>query len=306
MKKYLFYALAASAALVGCTSEELVPQTGVEAEKTLTMESVVGADLAKVEISLGDETRATNGGWNKGDKLGLAWFNVESAGILAPQASTNFFDAASSVKAAWSKEIYGNHLYTVNEGGDFQTQANVYQGAHFVYFPYAYESQIKQKVVNVNAAPYEKSANADMNDFQYDRFNKAFHLSSTDFINALGGDQILKKQFIMNPMVNVIDIKGIPTPDFTGNDVLKALKVTSYAIENATQAPFAEVITVDPADIPEAAYVYAGPPLVKTTTLDKAKNRVNLDAYAKSQATANVNKIERTVKIPSSMISNHG
>lgn len=297
MKKYLFYALAASAALVGCTSEELVPQKSVEAEKTLTMESVVGADLTKVEISLGDETRATNGGWNKGDKLGLAWFNLETAGITGTQNSTNFFGATSSVKAAWSTEIYGNHLYTVNENGDFQTQANVYQGAHFVYFPYAYASQIQQKVVNVNAAPFEKSANADMTDFAYDRFNKAFHMSSTDFIPALtSNDQTLKMKFIMNPMVNVIDIKGIPSADFTGNDVLKALKVTSYALENATQSPYAEVATIVPADIPEAAYIYAGTPPVKTTTLDKAANRVNLDAYAKSLAAVRVNKIERTVK----------
>ena len=297
MKKYLFYALAASAALVGCTSEELVPQKSVEAEKTLTMESVVGADLTKVEISLGDETRATNGGWNKGDKLGLAWFNLETAGITGTQNSTNFFGATSSVKANWSTEIYGNHLYTVNENGDFQTQANVYQGAHFVYFPYAYASQIQQKVVNVNAAPFEKSANADMTDFAYDRFNKAFHMSSTDFIPALtSNDQTLKMKFIMNPMVNVIDIKGIPSADFTGNDVLKALKVTSYALENASQSPYAEVATIVPADIPEAAYIYAGTPPVKTTILDKALNRTNLDAYAKSLAAVRVNKIERTVK----------
>ena len=85
MKKNLYGALALSLLAVGCSQEELAPKANQIETSEQNLESVVGHDLVgPISISIADgATRATGGSWDKNDKLGLAWFNIEASGITA-------------------------------------------------------------------------------------------------------------------------------------------------------------------------------------------------------------------------------
>ena len=277
MKKYLFGTMALSAMMVGCSQEELVPQVNEEI-KVQDMNSVVGHDLVgPITIKVGAETRAANGAWQTSDKLGLAWFDIEGD-ITALQTSAKWTDFANGTIGAVNDNIYGNHLFSVVDGA-FTTQTNVYQGAHFVYFPFAYAAEIAQKSVKLNETKLAASKDGEQTDFDYDRFNNVFHISTADYISAseVSEDMQLTKAFTLSPVANVLKINTTPTGKFAEKDVLKALKVKSYSIETATAA-LADEFDVVTQNVPAAKYKKVD----NVSVLDNAKNTEALDAYAKA------------------------
>ena len=221
MKKNLYGALALSLLAVGCSQEELAPKANQIETSEQNLESVVGHDLVgPISISIADgATRATGGSWDKNDKLGLAWFNIEASGITALQDPATF---SNLVPANVSNEIYGNHLFSVAESGAFETQTNVYQGAHFVYWPFARATKVEQKTVNLNAVAYEGAVEKDLD-------NVAFRMSPVDFISAadVNADMKLAKKFQLEPVAAAIGLKATPDALFKGNETLKNLKVAS-------------------------------------------------------------------------------
>lgn len=276
MKKYLFGTMALSAMMVGCSQEELVPQVNEEI-KVQDVNSVVGHDLVgPITIKVGAETRAANGAWQTSDKLGLAWFDIEGD-ITALQTSAKWTDFANGTIGAVDDNIYGNHLFSVVNGA-FTTQTNVYQGAHFVYFPFAYAAEIAQKSVKLNETKLAASKDGEQTDFDYDRFNNVFHISTADYISAseVSADMQLTKEFTLSPVANVLKINTTPTGKFEEKDVLKALKVKSYSIETATAA-LADEFDVVTQNVPAAKYKKVD----NVWVLDNAENTKALDAYAK-------------------------
>lgn len=277
MKKYLLGTMALSALVVGCSQEELVPQVNEEI-KVQEMNTVVGHDLVgPIAINVGEQTRAANGAWQAGDKLGLAWFDIEGD-ITALQTSAKWTDFANGTIGAVNDNIYGNHLFSVVNGA-FTTQTNVYQGAHFVYFPFAYAAEIAQKSVKLNEPKLAASKDGEQTDFDYDRFNNVFHISTADYISAseVSADMQLTKEFTLSPVANVLKINTTPTGKFAEKDVLKALKVKSYSIETATAA-LADEFDVVTQNVPAAKYKLVD----NVSVLDNAKNTEALDAYAKA------------------------
>lgn len=277
MKKYLFGTMALSAMMVGCSQEELVPQVNEEI-KVQDVNSVVGHDLVgPITIKVGAETRAANGAWQTSDKLGLAWFDIEGD-ITALQTSAKWTDFANGTIGAVDDNIYGNHLFSVVDGA-FTTQTNVYQGAHFVYFPFAYAAEIAQKSVKLNETKLAASKDGEQTDFDYDRFNNVFHISTADYISAseVSADMQLTKEFTLSPVANVLKINTTPTGKFAEKDVLKALKVKSYSIETATAA-LADEFDVVTQNVPAAKYKKVD----NVWVLDNVKNTEALDAYAKA------------------------
>lgn len=277
MKKYLFGTMALSAMMVGCSQEELVPQVNEEI-KVQDVNSVVGHDLVgPITIKVGAETRAANGAWQTSDKLGLAWFDIQGD-ITELQTSAKWTDFANGTIGAVDDNIYGNHLFSVVNGA-FTTQTNVYQGAHFVYFPFAYAAEIAQKSVKLNETKLAASKDDEQTDFDYDRFNNVFHISTADYISAseVSADMQLTKEFTLSPVANVLKINTTPTGKFAEKDVLKALKVKSYSIETATAA-LADEFDVVTQNVPAAKYKLVD----NVSVLDNAKNTEALDAYAKA------------------------
>ena len=79
-RNYLFGTLAFAAMLASCNNE--IDTVAEVVEQEVAMEEVVGATLVSEGLTIkldGMDSRAANGLWLAGDKLGLAWYNVESS-----------------------------------------------------------------------------------------------------------------------------------------------------------------------------------------------------------------------------------
>ena len=279
-KQYLFGALAFSAMFASCNNELDTVAESVKPETE--MKEVVGADLVSngLSINLGSaESRALNGEWLTTDKLALAWYNVSLSGISATQDSRSWNNILKGLSAADPK-IYANHKFTPNADGEFVTESNVYQGAHFVYFPYKRESQVQQKVVKVNELAYTAKPENDPNPnaYAYDYYNKAFYLSAQDFIAAddVDAEGKLTSQFVMSPMVNAINVHA---ESLVEGEALKALEITDVTIKSK-QSIFADQFNVNPGEIPAVVRDREG--VILTDKTIEA-----LDAYAKSVAASN-------------------
>lgn len=296
MKKNLYGALALSLLAVGCSQEELAPKANQIETSEQNLESVVGHDLVgPISISIADgATRATGGSWDKGDKLGLAWFNIESSGITALQNPATYTAAVNTIGSA-TNDIYGNHLFSVAESGAFETQTNVYQGAHFVYWPFARATKVEQKTVSLNVTPYE-------GDVLYDLDNVAFRMSPVDFISAadVNADMKLAKRFQLEPVAAAIGLKATPDAKFKGNETLKNLKVTSYQVASAAGVTFEPTFSIVTANLPKAIY-QAAPNADK---LDAAANKVAMEAYAQGISETGVATLSRNVKAGAITLAN--
>lgn len=296
MKKNLYGALALSLLAVGCSQEELAPKANQIETSEQNLESVVGHDLVgPISISIADgATRATGGSWDKGDKLGLAWFNIESSGITALQNPATYTAAGTTIGSA-TNDIYGNHLFSVAESGAFETQTNVYQGAHFVYWPFARATKVEQKTVSLNGKEYEGDAS-------YDLDNVAFRMSPVDFISAadVNADMKLAKRFQLEPVAAAIGLKASPSAQFKGNETLKNLKVVSYQVASAAGVTFEPTFSIVTANLPKATY-QAAPNADK---LDAAANKAAMEAYAQGISETGVAMISRNVKAGAITLAN--
>lgn len=247
MKKYLFSTMALSALMVGCSQEELAPKVdNVETEKEFV--SVKGHDLlGPLTIKVGEETRVDANGWQNTDKIGLAWFDIEGD-IKLKQTVEKFKNENFA-----DNNIYGNHLFTTQGNNPFTTQTNVYQGAHFVYFPFERATQVDEKTVTLNK-DFGVSQN-DLDDYKYDRLNNVFHISTSDFISGddVDDDMKLTKQFTLSPVANTIKINTTPKEGFETNETLKDLTLTSYVI-TAKQEVFETEFNVVTKNVPIAQY----------------------------------------------------
>lgn len=258
--RYLFGTLAVSALFASCSNELETVVENVEQE--IALEEVVGATLVSKGGSInlnGMESRATNGAFLKGDKLALAWYNVESS-VSDEQTLEGWLAAMNSYASITeaNKRIFANHKFTAQDGGQtFVTESNVYQGAHFVYFPYQYEPKIAKKVVDVNSLAFDAKPADDKNstsDASYDMANKAFYLSAQDFLMAGENGNIneetgvLEAEFVLQPVVNALRINATPMFEETSDD-LKKLKITKIQVKSG-QEVFANALEINPAQIP--------------------------------------------------------
>lgn len=288
MNKKIYSALALSLFVVGCSQEELAPNANQIETGEQNLESVVGHDLVgpiSISIANADATRAANGSWEANDKLGLAWFNIETSGITVEQTAVTFDVGLTNA----TDEIYGNHLFSVAASGAFETQTNVYQGAHFVYWPFERATKVEKKSVDLNAVAYEGAVIKDLD-------NVAFRMSPVDFISAADVDANMKlaKKFQLEPVAAAIGLKAAPSELFKGNETLKNLKVASYEVKSATGVTFEPAFDIVTKDLPKAAYLVAPDP--NAGELDVASNKAAMETYAQGISATPVTVLTRDVK----------
>ena len=221
--KFLLSAVALTATFAACNNEN-VPSS---VENNLPAgQEIVGATLVSEggSISLGGlESRVNANGWETSDKLALAWYNLAN-GITEEQSKLDW----DGVDASGDKAIYANHLFTRSAEGKFVTNSNIYQGAHFIYFPYTYSGKPGVMSVNVNAE-------AQTTDYNSDILNKALYVSAQDFISASEVDAKtgkLAKDFYITPAVNAVKVNVTPQAGIASNSFLKNLEIYKLDIWN--------------------------------------------------------------------------
>ena len=205
-KKILLGTCALAACLGACTNEDFLAENSMN--NNAGNNEIVGADLASHGMNIvleGAQTRAYNGGWDEGDIVGLAWYNIKGdAGIYAQQDETTWVKGADS--RGTDNKIYANHQF-ISNGSAFTTQSDVYQGAYFAYWPYKSQASAN----GVIAKTIKVNEDAQTGNFADDRYNKALHISAQDFIAAGEGvdeNQKLTRNFLLTPAVNVFAVKA--------------------------------------------------------------------------------------------------
>ena len=256
-QKFLIGACALAACLGACTNDEFL--TEQNASSNVENGAVVGADLVShgmnIVVNEGAGTRAINGSWENTDQFGMGWYLYQLSpndGVEASQDYDIWNDGSWDTKGL-NDNLYANHKFTYNNGS-FVASSDVYQGAYFLYYPFASQSSengIQSKTIKVNAA--EQTGN-----FAYERFNQALHLSAQDFISAddvMDNGEVLTKEFVLSPAVNVFGVKATAEAGIEGETEninffknLNIVKMTIDAGENKNV--FASEATLRPLYIP--------------------------------------------------------
>lgn len=238
-------AVALTATFAACNNEN-VPSS-VE-NNLLENQEIVGATLVSEggTISLGGiQSRVNANGWEPSDKLALAWYNLngKTGSITEEQTKLNWNGAGND------EAIYANHLFTRSAEGKFVTNSNIYQGAHFIYFPYTYSGKPGVMSVNVNAK-------AQTTDYNSDIMNNALYVSAQDFISASEVDAEtgkLAKDFYITPAVNALKVNVTPQASIASNSFLKNLEISKLTIWNQ-DALFNVSASIDPNKVPQVVY----------------------------------------------------
>lgn len=227
-KRVLFSACALAACFAACTNDDF--QT--EQNNTVINEAgeVIGADLVssgmKMNINDGSaDTRINeNGQWEAGDQIGLGWYKYKTA-IDKEQLYSEW---ASGAGWTTDNNIYANILFTLQGDGMWQTQADVYQGAYFAYWPFQRMTPgSKLKVVAPNDVPQTDDS------FKSDVYKNSLYLSAQDFIEYADVDEstmTLKSEFVLSPMVNAIGVVATPEAKIGASEYLKSMIITQMQI----------------------------------------------------------------------------
>ncbi len=270
--KFLFSACAFAAFLAGCSSDDFLAEVQ-EPVNNATMEEVVGADLASkgMKVVLGTETRVNENGWEDTDVIGMGWYNL-ARNIYDEQPLSSW----NNTSKVTDYKIYANDMFYVNNG-NFETKANIYQGAHFLYFPYEYQSKIDTRTFDVNAAVQTE-------DFEKEVRNKALHLSAQDYIEAekIGEDGVLTKEFVLAPVVSAIKVVAAPQDEIKENETMKGYAIRKMEIAAANAFKVSTGV-LKPSRLPKAIYKITGE-LDREATEAEMKKGANLNqAFSNTQ-----------------------
>lgn len=243
---------------VACTNE--LENVAVEEQQQAPQE-IVGAQLVSkgmtINVNRGtgvDSRLDNNGNFVDGDKVGLAWYKANGASTIYDvqlNPLTHNWDTYMGTAPSDNK-IFGNHKFTKN-GGDFSTDANVYEGFHFAYYPYAYEKKVDKKIVTPNANP-QKGTSAE------ELYNEAFYISAQDSLLATSAneDGTISKTFNLARVVWGLHFDLTPGKDILAMEYLKDFQIRNVQIQTGGNAwdakffnPTAQII---PGNLPYALY----------------------------------------------------
>ena len=237
----LLAAMAIPAMFAACTNEEILT------EGPQKMQEVVGAELVGTDISfkaLGNEGILSryaggNDGFEKEDKLGLAWVTVNNNPTTS-QDST----------AVQSSTVYANNMFEKAEGEDmFTTKGNIYRGFHFVYAPYVYQESVAEKTFVVNPKQIygytDETPDEEADKAWYKILANQFQMSAFHYLTAkdLDANNQLTAQFKMKSPLSRLVVKTTAEGVFTTNPTLKEypIKSVTFKMEQTTFSHKAKV-----------------------------------------------------------------
>lgn len=245
-KKLLMTAFALPIFFAACTNEfeEVAP------EKQNTQKEIVGAKLVNgltinVNRTNNATSRLSDTGWANGDQVGLAWYDI--VGCITEEQVSNTFNWDALTEG--DDKIYGNHKFIYNSGA-FETQANVYEGAHFAYYPYAYMKQIGKLEFEPNAA-------VQSTDYKSDLYSNSFHISAQDTILATSvEDGKVEKVFDLVRIVNTLKF-NLSSEELADAEYMKTLPITAVELTVSpgnNEKIFYNKAAIDPHKLPYAIY----------------------------------------------------
>lgn len=237
-KKVLFSACALAACFAACTNDDF--QSTVEGNNNQVATEIgetVGADLVSkgmtMTIQNGEaDTRMTDtGSFSEGDIVGLAAYNLRKTGEYGQTQNRSTWEANTD---NGDKVIYNIPSFETEDGYNWTTMANIYQGAYYAYYPWTRDGFQREMTITPNE-PYQTGAFGD------DRYANRFQISAQDFIEAGEGINSstgeLKWDFCLISPLNQFAVVPNPNDYITTNDYLKAMYITSMTVKTNASAP---------------------------------------------------------------------
>ncbi|MCD8080921.1 MAG: hypothetical protein LUF04_11115 [Bacteroides sp.] len=274
MRKIYLLAMALPIAFAACSNEE----------DLMTSQEVAGQKLASktvltVNRDIDATTRLNADGWESGDKVGLAWFNNTTDGVISDPQGSSLTDVFSNADA----KIYANHLFTYTNGL-FTNEGDVYNGSYFSYFPYARQAAgngASQKTIELNTKQTVTDASKAF-------FAGVFSISARDMITAddINSDGAVEKQFSLQQLANGIAIKTTlgNKGDYT-DEQIAGMKITKITLNTNRKNAFATSFDLNPQKLPKAVYTADGAYDAKKTL-----EGMTLTALAGTDATKAIQK----------------
>lgn len=249
----LFFALAIAASLVACTKEVIVePEKVVE-----SFDEIKGAKLLATGFAIDPTyegealtkigTDGTNVYWEKGEEIGVAWF---VGGAVADDQGT-YKKNLSGV----SNIAYANHKL-INDGSDFKSNSNVYEGWHIAYHPYV-QTPKPQQLTKIAVNPTMAKAVADTKVAygveqleNMPKFSIAQFVDEKDVVDGV----IQNKKFAIEGIANTVRPKFTVAEDVLAEDALSNLKIKSIQLSaGGANKIFLNELAVDPKYFPVKA-----------------------------------------------------
>ncbi|EJW93285.1 hypothetical protein EVA_18610 [gut metagenome] len=276
--------------MAACNNDALEEATSQNVEQA--GEEIVGAKLlskgATLQVNLEGnvESRLSGTGFEDGDELGLGWFNIKD-NIFDVQGST--FEGCMHNDA----KLYANHLFRKNTV--WSSFANIYEGAHFAYYPYSHMGQVAIK--SFELANVQKSDKD--NEYLEEGFQASPKLILTDK-DVESKDLVLPINLynMTNTLKFNVDNAGSPfgTNPVLSKETIQDVTVTVNRTDNMNT--FVTKVTMNPHYLPETQYLANG-------ELDTENNKKNMrdaealfysaDNHAFMASTAN-NVVKTTTK----------
>lgn len=218
----------------------------------MTSQEVAGQKLAsKTILTVGRteaDTKLNADGWENGDKVGLAWFNNASSGLITDGQG----QAITEIITTPDNKIYANHLFTYADGS-FTNEGDIYNGSYFAYFPYARQSAgngASEKTIKLNTTQKDVEASKAF-------FAGVFSVSARDMITAddINADGAVEKQFSLKQLANGIAIKTtLGKKDGYSDEQIAGMKITQVTLTTGGKNAFTTDFTLDPQKLPVAIY----------------------------------------------------
>lgn len=250
MKKFMILtAMALPLVFAGCNNDDF----GLTEQPSQELETVIGAKIASHGMTIsttGADTRLDRLGWEKGDRLGIAWVTAMTGEDITDEQYPIDWSTFATLT---DSKIYANHMFEYS-GSGFGYYGDVYEGAYFAYWPFTKLGQVGEMEFTLNNEQKIASSEAFY-------FKNALSISAIDSINAR--DEIgtffikegVSKTFKLVQVANGISVNT----KFVGTEDVNNLKISEVKVITTGKDLFTTSATLNPHKLPSAEYKTATP-----------------------------------------------
>ena len=263
--KHVLIASALLSFMAACNNDAL--ETVNEPTQIETSDEIVGATLLSKGATMiintdgASESRmTTDGKFEQNDQVGFGWFNAaksDQGNITTEQAEQ--WEAVSP-NASSDPNIYANHVFKLT-GNIWSSYTNFYQGAHFAYFPNAYNYQVGLMTFQLE----NKQTTTDAEE----PCNKGLQISPKMLLkeNDVNQNKELNLNVGLYKMHNTLKF-NIYDGDVFDNEYVQSITV-SYTTKSSQKGSFVTKVTLNPHGLPETVYTTG-------KTLNREANQKNM------------------------------
>lgn len=267
-EKHVLIASAFLSFMAACNNDAL--ETVNEPTQIETSEEIVGATLLSKGATMiintdgASESRmTTDGKFEQNDQVGFGWFNAaksDQGNITTEQAEQ--WEAVSQ-NACSDPNIYANHVFKLTDN-IWSSYTKFYQGAHFAYFPNAYNYQVGLMTFQLENKQTTNEAKEPCNKGL--QISPKMQLTEKD----VNKNKELNISVGLYKMYNTLKFNICDGEGFDNEHVQSiTVSYTTTTTKSTQKGSFVTKVTLNPHGLPETKYTTG-------RTLDREANKKNM------------------------------